>query len=379
MFGKVANATIQKRRTLHLPLTSISVHSSQKPLLDRCGFRKEKAVSTTSTSSSLKHPFPSHFVDVTSLAEEIRDQVRKYSQSHLLKLVGILADVGPFRNDAELYSERISKCFLEDHINYELWRCRADSPSRIQEIIQKANEDEDVDGILVFYPIFPTSQKGPYKNRLSGVYYKTHDSHFRDLVAPSKDVEGLRGTKWYHNPRRKSKSNDSSQIVYPCTARSVQAILEQYHEWDDQVPSWHTQTVSIVNRSEIMGRPLAAMLASKGATVFSIDESTVLKFWPDGERSQRCTISLKDCLSESNILVTGVPHDNFQIPIEHISSGTTLVNVSEFTNVDEAHLLDRTDIRYIPQVGKVTVAILEDNLMRLHKRKLEVNSFRSGQ
>lgn len=314
---------------------------------------------------------PPHFVDVTPLAVEVRSRVRKYTLNHSLKLIGILADVGPFRRDSELYSDRIAQCCGEDNIDYELWRCAADSPLKVKEIIQKANEAQDVDGILVFYPIFPTAQKGPYKNRLSGVYYKTHDSHFRDLVAQDKDVEGLRGTRWYHNPRQKSKWKDTCQTVFPCTARSVQAILERYHSWNDQTSSWYGQVVSIVNRSEIIGRPLAAMLAAKGATVYSIDERTVIKFLPYGERLQRCNNSFQDCLAQSHIIVTGVPHEDFQIPIECVAHGATLVNVSEFTNVNEESLLNRTDVRYIPQVGKVTVALLEDNLIQLHRRRLQ--------
>jgi methylenetetrahydrofolate dehydrogenase (NAD+) len=311
---------------------------------------------------------------VAPLAAKIRSEVRKYSQHHSLKLVGILADGGPFRQDSQLYSERIAESLQEDLIAYELWRCKADTPQIVQETIRKANDAEDVDGIIVFYPIFSADQKGPYKNRLNGVYYKTHDSHFRDLVSQEKDVEGLRGTKWYHNSRRKSWSEDASQIVYPCTARSVEAILEHHHPWDSKSPAlpWLGQTVSIVNRSEIVGRPLASMLARKGANVYSIDEDTIIKFWAGGERLQRCITSLEECVAESSIIVTGVPYEGFQIPTDCISSNSTLVNVSEFTNIDEQSLLSRPDIQYIPQVGKVTVAILEENLVQLHRRKSRV-------
>jgi methylenetetrahydrofolate dehydrogenase (NAD+) len=80
-------------------------------------------------------------------------------------------------------------------------------------------------------------------------------------------------------------------------------------------------------------------------------------------------MTLPDCLSESNILVTGVPHKDFQIPVSDIPQHTIVVNVSEFPNVNEEELMHRTDITYIPQVGKVTVAILEENLVLLHRQK----------
>jgi methylenetetrahydrofolate dehydrogenase (NAD+) len=290
-------------------------------------------------------------------------------------------------DDSELYSERIAKTCAEDGIGYDVWRCPpVTTPEEIGHTIRHANENPQVDGILVFYPVFTnTRQKGPYKNRLQGVYYKTYDCHFRDLVALDKDVEGLRGTKWYHNHRRhktprggqrQQQQQQSQQLVYPCTARSVEAILEHYHfsagkkETAVTTSHWRGQTVSIVNRSEIVGRPLAAMLAAKGATVYSIDDSsTVIKFWPRGERLQRCQMTLQECLSESTILVTGVPHEDFQIPTSCIPLHTTVVNVSEFPNVSENELVNRTDITYIPQVGKVTVAILEENLVLLHRQR----------
>ena len=345
-------------------------------------------------------PRPPHFIDVSPIAATIRQKVRDYTgqQSKPIKLVGILAtapsivdigDTNPFENDSELYSERIAKTCAEDGIDYEVWRCPAtSSPQGIQDMIRQGNANPHIDGILVFYPIFTnTREKGPYKNQLQGVYYKTHDCHFRDMVAIEKDVEGLRGTKWYHNQRRlriHPPGQTTQPLVYPCTARSVEAILEHCHSsssssptvaWDEDTVTassscWQGLTVSIVNRSEIVGRPLAAMLSSKGATVYSIDESsTVLKFWPWGERLQRCHMTLPECLSESNILVTGVPHEDFQIPVSDIPQHTTVVNVSEFPNVNEEELIHRTDITYIPQVGKVTVAILEENLILLHGQK----------
>jgi methylenetetrahydrofolate dehydrogenase (NAD+) len=232
--------------------------------------------------------------------------VRDYTsqQSKPIQLVGILAhtnslndvgDTNPIENDSELYSERIAKTCAEDGIGYEVWRCPAtSSPHGIQEMIRQANANSHIDGILVFYPIFTnTREKGPYKNQLQGVYYKTHDCHFRDMVAIEKDVEGLRGTKWYHNQRRLRihPAGQPQPLVYPCTARSVEAILEHCHSslsssptavgWNEDPVTessscWQGLTVSIVNRSEIVGRPLAAMLSSKGATVYSIDASATV-------------------------------------------------------------------------------------------------------
>merc|ERR1712003_552624 len=114
------------------------------------------------------------------------------------------------------------------------------------------------------------------------------------------------------------------------------------------------------------------MLALGGATVYSVDETSILLFSEDGQ-IRRCSephVTLNWCLENSSVIVTGVPSLDFLLPCECISPGTTVVNVSQFNNVCEETLLGKPGIKYIPNVGigKVTVAALEHNLIKLHKR-----------
>ena len=367
------------------------------------------------------YPSPSA-IDVTPLAESLRSKVREFTKNKKhLKLIGILANEGSHRLDSEIYSDRIQQTFEEDGIDYEVWKypetgeagedldkrhCLVSGKeiqqARLQWIKDKIkiiNSSSDIDGALVFYPIHPFGPKGPYKCKLTGVYYKTQDDHIRDLIHPSKDVEGLCGTKWF-------QIRDSGQkyppSIYPCTALSVLRILEEYHirrgsrktrgnnkfhkgtdkngtndssdKEFEQNKCWRDQTISIVNRSEIMGRPLAVMLAEKGATVYSIDIESILQFRPNGKRLRRCNPSkttLETCLEESTVVVAGVPDYDFRLPLSSIQQGSTIVSVSEFPNVyEEAMFEERPDINYIPQVGKVTVATLSLNLMHLKQKSL---------
>uniref|UniRef100_A0A7R9ZU14 Tetrahydrofolate dehydrogenase/cyclohydrolase NAD(P)-binding domain-containing protein n=1 Tax=Pseudo-nitzschia arenysensis TaxID=697910 RepID=A0A7R9ZU14_9STRA len=348
------------------------------------------------------YPSPSA-IDVTPLAESLRSKVREFTKNERqLKLIGLLTNEGSHRLESEIYSDRIQQTFEEDGIDYKVWKYpetgqnlqNKESQNErlrwIQEKIQRINTSSDIDGALVFYPIHPFGQKGPYKNKLTGVYYKTQDDHIQDMIHPSKDVEGLCGTKWFQI--RNSKQKDPPSI-YPCTALSVLKILEEYHirgkntkesKNDHEVTNrsdglfkesrcWKDQTISIVNRSGIMGRPLAVMLAEKGATVYSIDIDSILQFRPNGKRLRRCNPSkttLESCLEESTVVVAGVPCEDFRIPLDRIQQGSTIVSVSEFPNVCEETLFaERPDIAYIPQVGKVTVATLSLNLLNLKKKR----------
>lgn len=66
------------------------------------------------------------------------------------------------------------------------------------------------------------------------------------------------------------------------------------------------------------------------------------------------------------MVVTGVPTKAYRLPTEWIQPNSTVVNVASFKNVDEEALLKIPGVVYVPMVGKVTVAMLERNLMRLY-------------
>lgn len=51
------------------------------------------------------------------------------------------------------------------------------------------------------------------------------------------------------------------------------------------------------------------------------------------------------------------------------------MNVASFKNVDEEALLKVPGVVYVPLVGKVTVAMLERNLMRLYEQFHAPNSY----
>jgi methylenetetrahydrofolate dehydrogenase (NAD+) len=326
-------------------------------------------------SSALPHDTDERIIDVSNLARDMRQSVRDYTMAldsmgaNKVKLLGILAHDGPSRDDAELYSEHIGHTCQEDGIDYELQRVMGPRPQDVEAAIRDANERDDVHGILVYYPIFKrpdvASVRGPYKNRLTGVYYKSSDDYLRDLVSPKKDVEGLShsyNARWLYRDRA-TNPDSGETVVYPCTALSVYKILETQQE------ELKGRTITVVNRSEILGRPLAAMLASNGAQVYSIDADSVLLFRPGGRLRRVTDMPLEKCLQASSIVVSGVPTPSFSLPCEYINRGSTVVNVSEFENVKEDSVLKIPEVRFVPHVGKVTVAALEQNLVHLHRNK----------
>lgn len=81
-----------------------------------------------------------------------------------------------------------------------------------------------------------------------------------------------------------------------------------------------------------------------------------------------CQLSVIHTWTQSSIVITGVPAKNYKLPTDWIKPNTTVINVASFKNVNEDELLKIPGVVYVSQVGKVTVAMLERNLMRLYEQ-----------
>jgi hypothetical protein len=83
--------------------------------------------------------------------------------------------------------------------------------------------------------------------------------------------------------------------------------------------------MTIINRSEHLSLPLAVMLSRmEGATVYSVDVDSVLRFRPDG-RVRRMGASSASavvrCIGMSTVIVSGVPSASFRIPTDGVDTG----------------------------------------------------------
>ncbi|KAL7429826.1 hypothetical protein ACHAXH_002524 [Discostella pseudostelligera] len=302
-------------------------------------------------------------IDSTSIAapfrEEVRNQVQKLASAGIDAplLVGLLANNDPA---ARQYAEWTGRACRADGIRYELRTI--EDPIDVESALRDANDDPRVHGIIVYYPIFGQVES------FSG---ESQDDYLRDTVSYKCDVEGLchdYRSNLYRNIRHVDFPRNTKKCVLPCTALSVVKILDSLPScFDKSKPigrQMEGKTVTIINRSEIVGRPLAAMLANDGADVYSIDIDSIYLF--RGGKLHKCKGETPEsCVRKSNVVVTGVPTKNYRLPSEWIQPHTTIVNVASFKNVNEDEILQIEGVQYVPMVGKVTVAMLERNLMRL--------------
>jgi len=216
-------------------------------------------------------------IDAGTVAQPFRDDVK--AQIAELKKVGVEAPllVGLLANNdpaAKKYAEWTGKACRADGLRYEL-RELTDAID-VEAALNEANNDPKVHGIIVYYPIFGQVES------FSGT---SQDDYLRDTVSYKCDVEGLchsYRTNLYKNVRFLDYPSNTQKCVLPCTALSVVKILETcpgcYDQSKPMGKHMEGRIVTVINRSEIVGRPLAAMLANDGADVYSVDINSIYLF-----------------------------------------------------------------------------------------------------
>lgn len=232
---------------------------------------------------------------------------------------------------------------------------------QLEEKITEANEDDKVDGIIVYYPIFPGNP--------------LQDKYIQETVSLAKDVEGLCHQhifNMYHNVRFLDPPQNLRKSILPCTPLAVVKILEHLQIYNPILAYGNRlfgKTITVINRSEVNGRPLAALLANDGATVYSVDITGVQLFTRGkGIKQIRHQVEnkegwgLEQVLPLSDVIIGGVPSEKYKISTDLIREGAVCINFSSHRNFDAPTVKEKAAI-YVPSVGKVTIACLLRNLV----------------
>ena len=281
---------------------------------------------------------------------EIKENVA--ARSSPLNITAFLASHDPA---AEHYAQATSNACQQTGIQFTLIRTTKDS---LENHLVSANHDPTIHGIMIYYPVFGDAQ----------------DQYLRNCISPEKDVEALSHLyvyNLYHNIRFLNVSGQKSLI--PCTPLAIVKCLEYLNVYNLRLNygnRLHGKCIVVVNRSEVVGRPLAAMLANDGARVFSVDIHNVQEFnRGHGLKLQRHVVldtefTLNNVLPLADVVITGVPGVEFKIPVDKLKEGVIAVNFSQEKNFPDA-IKEKASL-YVPSIGKVTIAMLQRNLLRLH-------------
>jgi len=195
----------------------------------------------------------------------------------------------------------------------------------LEEDVRQANSDGNVDGIIIYYPVFNS----------------TRDQTLQWTVSMFKDVEGLSPqliSNMYQNIRFLDPPANTRKSILPCTPLAIIKILEYLHIYNpvlDYGKRLFGRRITVINRSEVVGRPLAALLANDGAEVYSVDVTGVQQFSRgSGLKNQKHDVhemegwTLENSLPISDVVISGVPGNAFKVPTNLIREGAVCINFS---------------------------------------------------
>jgi methylenetetrahydrofolate dehydrogenase (NADP+) / methenyltetrahydrofolate cyclohydrolase len=292
-------------------------------------------------------------VDPSAVAQEFRSALRQEIAAlpTPLQLLGLISgNHGP----AHTYAEYTRKACEELGVSFALKNvARVEAEASVV----AANQDAAVHGILIYYPIFGTEQ----------------DRYLRDTVDPGKDIEGLHSfwSRCLYENRRYIDAAGLKKAILPCTPLAILKLLESAGAFErGATQPLAGRRICIFNRSEVVGRPLASMLANDGAEVVSFDIDGALLFVPgrSGEPHsvQETTLDRATALASADIVVTGVPSRSFpRIAAHEVKPGVICVNFSTFANF-EGDVREKAAV-FVPRVGPMTVTMALRNTLRLYQ------------
>jgi methylenetetrahydrofolate dehydrogenase (NAD+) len=284
-------------------------------------------------------------VDPAEIAKKYLLQLKE-SVARLSKNMHVVGFIASDDQPSLSYANATRKVFTDAGFNYDLRRVKR---LKLEIEIIKANEDKEVHGIFIYFPVFSNQE----------------DDYLRNLVHYTKDIEAgsLYWTRKLNTNDRSATDEDTNKkALIPCTPLAIVKVLDDIGEYGNGDLPLAGKAITIFNRSEVIGRPLAVMMSNDGAMVLSFDEHGPLEF--KAGAPNETSMNRRSALAQSDIIITGVPGSSFAlVKREEVHSNSVCVNFSSEKNFNEdveSHV--RT---FIPRVGPMTVAMCMRNTIRL--------------
>jgi methylenetetrahydrofolate dehydrogenase (NADP+)/methenyltetrahydrofolate cyclohydrolase len=237
---------------------------------------------------------------------------------------------------SELYLKlRDKACSEVGIISNHLEFSESISEKEVLEEILRLNNDKNVHGILIQLPVPGNLSQAKLINSID----------------PKKDVEGL-------NPYNIGKTLNGDEWIVPITPLSVLTILE------NENIDFKGKDVVIINHSNHVGKPLAALMLNRNATV------TICHVF---------TKDLKNYTAKADILISATGVKNL-IGSDFIKKDATIIDVGIINtkkgicgDVDYQSALEKAGkITPVPGgVGPVTVACSLLNMIKTYKNCIE--------
>ena len=209
--------------------------------------------------------------------------------------------------------------------------------SELLALIKLLNNDDSIDGILVQLPL-------PKHIDTNAIL---------EAIDPNKDVDGF-------HPINVGKLNSGLDGFVPCTPLGIMELFKAYNI------DVSGKNAVVIGRSNIVGKPMAALLLNAGATVTIAHSKTK---------------DLASVCKNAQIIVVAVGKPNF-LKADMVSDGAIVIDVG-INRLDSGKLVGDCDYESVAPkcsmitpvpggVGPMTIAMLLSNTLKSAKnRKLK--------
>lgn len=290
-------------------------------------------------------------VDGKKIAQEIQNEIKISLEGTKTRnpcLAVILVGDHPA---SRIYVERKTKACHEVGIqSLKLELPRETTEKELLDQIHTLNNDPLIDGILVQLPLPP----------------HINASHINAAISPDKDVDG------FHPINAGKMLMGEHDGFLPCTPLGIRVLLERYHI---EVTGKH---VVILGRSNIVGKPLAAILmqnSPEGNATVSIAHSK--------------TVNLSTITQQADIIIVAIGQPEF-LKADMIKKGAVVIDVGINKIADPSRssgyrLVGDVDYNQIKDicsfitpvpggVGPMTIAMLLSNTVKSYQRRMRLHS-----
>lgn len=291
-------------------------------------------------------------IDGKALAKQVREEVKEKLKDDKFKsilpphLVVIQVGDDPA---SEVYIRNKKKACEEVGIKFSHYHYKEDIPEdKLVEVVKRLSVTPSVTGILVQLPL-------PDHINVQNVM---------EAINPDKDVDGFTTTQ---AGMLQLGMKDKRRLL-PCTAKGIIRLLES-------VTSLEGKNVTVIGRSNIVGKPVAQLLQERNATVTLCHSKTKL---------------LEDFTYKSDIIVlaTGLP-EYFGSRYFYVTNDLIIIDAGisrnkdgklcgdlskEFINSTNTYIPSKANWQYTPVpggVGPMTIAELIDNIYIAYENQFD--------
>lgn len=226
---------------------------------------------------------------------------------------------------SKMKQKKISK---ETGIDFDSIHFTDINKDKLESYIEMLSKDPEITGIMLQLP-------------LPGIL-KDYEREILDKISPTKDVDGLTTSSI-------GKLVLGEDTLIPCTPKGIETLLHAY-----DVPL-EGKKVAIINRSNIVGKPLAHLMLQNNATPIICHSKTR---------------DLKEVTRESDIVVAALNKQE-AITADFIKEGAVVIDVGVHRNeegktvgdVDFASVYEKSSLITPPTggVGPMTICMLAYN------------------